>query len=77
MNGDRWERRIIVAGFLSTGGLGIAGAMAALCGVLLGYPIIARAGIGGLVLATCVGAATVIAAKIAGNRDDTCNREDC
>ena len=77
MNADQWERRIIAAGVLSTGTLGGAGAVVAMWGGLLGYPVIAWDGIVAMGLAVCVGAAGVIAARIAGNRVNTRNGEEC
>ena len=64
----KWERKVLVAGFIATAGLGTVSAMVAMWGSTLGYPVIARAGIAGLVIAACIGGVVSISLSVAGTR---------
>ena len=58
---DKWKDRVIRGGAIV---VGIIGAMVGLIGIMAGYPGVLRAGAIILAVATCIGAASVIAVNI-------------
>ena len=61
---NEWKGRVIRGGIVVVGAMGSIGAMVGLTGVMVGYPGVVRASVIILAVASCIGAASVIAVHI-------------
>ena len=70
---NEWKGRVIRGGIVVVGAMGLIGAMGGLTGIMVGYPGVVRASVVILVVAACIGAASVIVVNIP-NRSRTGRR---
>ena len=61
---NEWKGRVIRGGIVVVGAMGLIGAMGGLTGIAVGYPGVVRASVIILAVASCIGAASVIAVNI-------------
>ena len=61
---NEWKDRVIRGGIVVVSAMGLIGAMGGLTGITIGYPGVVRASVIILAVASCIGAASVIAVHI-------------
>ena len=61
---NEWKGRVIRGGVVVVSAMGLIGAMVGLTGIAVGYPGVVRASVIILAVASCIGAASVIAVNI-------------